>query len=125
MRKSDVLIVDDDKNICELMTEYCKNLELFRNIVIANDGAIASVKLQNQNFGLIILDMNLPKKNGLQLLNEFNKDKNSNRVENVLVVSGTLDRDLISKVTESGVKNFLIKPFDESLFKEKVTKMLS
>ena len=85
-------------------------------------------KLQNQIFGLIILDMNMPKKSGVHLLTEFAVDKtnkNKNDVKNVLVVSGTLDRDLLAKIVQSGIKNFLTKPFDEATFKEKVTKMVS
>jgi response regulator of citrate/malate metabolism len=126
--KVDLLIIEDDKAICEIMKEYCNQLNLFRNIVVAADGMIATMKLQNQIFGLILLDMNLPKKNGLAVLNEFVPDKNNkntNKIENIVIVSGTLDRDLIAKIMQRGVKNFLTKPFDEAIFKEKIKKMLS
>jgi response regulator of citrate/malate metabolism len=122
----DVLIIDDDKDICAIMKEYLSDMKCFRLIVAAHDGSVATQKLQNQKFGLIILDMNMPKKSGFDLLKEFEGTSHStNKKENVLVISGTLDRDLISKVIQRGVKNFLVKPFDEAGFKERVNKMVA
>lgn len=120
----DVLIVDDDKNICAIMKEYLEEMNCFRLIVEANDGNLASSKLQNQKFGLIILDMNMPKKSGFDLIKEF-EAPSENKKENVLIISGTLDRDLIARVIQRGVKNFLVKPFDEAAFKDKVSKMIA
>lgn len=120
----DVLIVDDDKNICEILKEYCLNMGCFKNIVFANDGIMATQKLRNQKFSLILLDMNMPKKSGLDLLGEFEKGALNQR-ESVLIVSGTLEKDLISKIIERGVKTFLVKPFDEPAFQDRVLKVLS
>ena len=121
---TDVLIIDDDKEVCELLKEYCEAMKCFRYIVMAHDGSVATQKLQNQKFGLVILDMNMPKKSGLDLIKEF-EGPSENTKDKILVVSGTLEKDLIAKVVQRGVKNFLVKPFDEAGFKEKVTKMLS
>jgi response regulator of citrate/malate metabolism len=120
----DVLIVDDDKNICAIMKEYLEEMGTFRLIVEAHDGSVASSKLQNQKFGLIILDMNMPKKSGFDLIKDF-EPPCVNKKDNVLVISGTLDRDLIARIIQRGVKNFLVKPFDEESFKDKVTKMIA
>lgn len=126
VQKVDVLIVDDDKNICDILTNYCKGLDLFKNIVVAQDGVMASLKLQNQSFGLIILDLNLPKKSGLDVLRDLAPKKGTdikNRPEDILVISGALDRTVLTNVAQQGVKNFLAKPFDEAAFKNKVTMM--
>jgi response regulator of citrate/malate metabolism len=120
----DVLIVDDDKNICEVLREYCHNMGCFKNIVFANDGIMATQKLRNQKFALILLDMNMPKKSGYDILSEFGPDT-LNQKENILVVSGTLEKDLISKILGRGVKIFLVKPFDEPTFQDRVLKILN
>lgn len=120
----DVLIVDDDKHICEILKEYCHNMGCFKNIVLANDGITATQKLRNQKFSLILLDMTMPKKSGLDILAEF--DKNAiNHKESVLVVSGTLEKSVISQVLERGIKTFLVKPFDEASFQDRVLKVLA
>jgi response regulator of citrate/malate metabolism len=120
----DVLIVEDDKNICEILREYCHNMGCFKNIVFANDGIMATQKLRNQKFALILLDLNMPKKSGVELLNEFEKGALNQR-ESVLIVSGTLEKDVIAKVISHGVKTFLVKPFDESSFQDRVIKVLA
>ncbi|MDD4974173.1 MAG: response regulator [Bacteriovorax sp.] len=120
----DVLIIDDDKNICEVLREYCHNMGCFKNIVFANDGIMATQKLRNQKFSLILLDMNMPKKSGYDILSEFGTDT-LNQKENILVVSGTLEKDLIAKILARGVKTFLVKPFDEPTFQDRVLKILN
>lgn len=120
----DVLIVDDDKNICEILKEYCINMGCFKNIVLAHDGITATQKLRNQKFALILLDMNMPKKSGYDLIAEFDTGAN-NLKEHILVVSGTLEKELIAKIIGRGVKTFLVKPFDEQSFQDRVLKILS
>lgn len=120
----DVLIVDDDKNICEILKKYCHNMGCFKNIVLANDGMMAAQKLRNQKFSLILLDMNMPKKSGLDILAEFDKEA-INQKESILIVSGSLEKDLIAKIMGQGVKTFLVKPFDEPMFQDRVLKILS
>ena len=120
----DVLIIDDDKNICEILREYCHNLGCFKNIVFAHDGVMACQKLRNQKFSIVLLDMNLPRKSGHEILSEFSSDA-LNQVDKILVVSGTLEKDLIAKLICSGFKTFLVKPFDEATFQERVLKILS
>lgn len=120
----DVLICDDDKGICEILKEYCVNMGCFKNIVIAHDGITATQKLRNQKFALVLLDISMPKKTGYDLISEF-VPGSLNVKENILIVSGTLEKDLIAKIIHNKVTNFMVKPFDETQFQEKVLKILS
>jgi two-component system chemotaxis response regulator CheY len=119
----DVLIADDDPKICEVIKQYCINLGCFRNIVIAYDGALASNKLRNQKFKIIFLDMKMPKKAGLDVIREFD-DKTLNQKSSILIVSGEIDKTILEKTVGLGVKNFLMKPFTEEEFQERVLKMI-
>jgi two-component system chemotaxis response regulator CheY len=120
----DVLICDDDKDICEILKIYCENMGCFKNIVLAHDGITATQKLGNQKFALICLDISMPKKSGYDLIGDI-RLSTINSIDNILIVSGTLEKDLIAKIFASGVKNFMVKPFDEKQFQEKVLKILS
>lgn len=120
----DVLIIEDDISICEILEDYCKKMGCFRNVLIAQDGSMASSKMRNQKFALILVDLKLPKKGGLDLVRELD-DKSVNRRSSVLIVSGTLDKTMLEKLVALGVKNFLPKPFDEAGFQEKVLKVLA
>lgn len=121
--KSDVLIIDDDKIICEVFKEYCTSLKCFNKVAVSSDAMGASFKLRNQKFGLIILDISMPGKNGFDILVREFTEKGLNKKENILVISGTLEPAIVSKLIQNGVKNFLVKPVDEEIFKEKITKM--
>lgn len=120
----DVLIVDDEKEICEILKVYCENMGCFKNIVMAHDGITATQKLRNQKFALVCLDISMPKKNGFDLIGDV-EGNNVNSKDTILIVSGTLEKDLIAKIIANGVKNFMVKPFDEKQFQEKVLRILS
>lgn len=120
----DVLICDDDKNICEILKVYCEHMGCFKTIVFAHDGITATQKLRNQKFALVCLDINMPKKSGYDLIADF-EIGGINSKDNILIVSGTLEKDLIAKIIASGVKNFMVKPFDEQSFQDKVLRILN
>ena len=121
--KRDALICDDDKDICEILKLYCENMGCFKNIVVAYDGIMGTLKLRNQKFSLICLDINMPKKSGYDLISDIEVG-GINSKESILIVSGALEKDLIAKIVGNGVKNFLVKPFDEKQFREKVLRIL-
>lgn len=122
----DVLIVDDDSEVRETLKIYCENSGLFRNVVTAADGQIAASMLNNQKFELILLDINMPRRNGTQVLEGFlGNDKNVNKLKNVVVVSGELGQALIKEVLSMGVRQFLVKPFNEEDFKDKINAVIN
>lgn len=121
----DILLVDDDIDMCELIQEYLSKTSFVRSIVVAHDGINAMTKLRNQKFDLILLDMKMPKLDGYDLLAEFKQDKhNLNSVDKVLAMSGTMDKDILTIATFHGVRNFLIKPFDDTLFMQKISNII-
>ncbi|MCP4912154.1 MAG: response regulator [Oligoflexia bacterium] len=122
-KTDDVLLIDDDRDILDTLEMYCENLGVFRNIIKAKDGSEASKKLANQTFCVILMDVNMPRKTGVDLLKEFDKT-NENTLESVIIVSGELNKNVITSAIAGGAKNFLVKPFDEDQFTEKVTGVL-
>jgi len=117
----DVLIVDDDEDICEILGEYVKSMGMFRNIVSATDGSVAIDKLRNQQFSLILLDLNLPRKNGLEVLEYIGGEK-GHSLDSVIMISGEFDENKIKKAVEFGGRCFLAKPFSQELVVDKIKK---
>lgn len=118
----DVLIVDDDLQICETMKQYCENLKVFRKILISNDGADASAKIANQEFSVILIDINIPKKTGINIFRE--NSNNKELLDKMVIVSGELDKYVLQDATNAGAKHFLVKPFTEEQFKSKIVPIL-
>lgn len=119
--QQDVLIIEDDPYVTEILIDYCEGLGCFRNIVTVSDGISATAKLLNQKFSVILLDIHLPKKNGIQVLQELGPNS-LNDHESFCIMSG--DEDVCKTVTEFNIKHFLPKPFNEAQFQEKVLNIL-
>ena len=121
---SDVIIIDDERDIVELLQLYCENMGCFRNIITARDGSEASKKLANQTFCLILLDVNMPRKSGVDLVKEIAEKDHQNDPRSVVIVSGELNKDVLTESMKRGTKNFLVKPFTEEQFQERVRSVL-
>jgi response regulator of citrate/malate metabolism len=121
----DVIIIDDDHGVLEVLELYCENLGCFRNIIKARDGSEASKKLENQKFALILLDINMPKKSGVDIIKELADKNHVNSLDSVVIVSGELNKTVLAESMKRGVKTFLVKPFDETQFIERVKGILA
>ncbi len=120
----DIIIVDDEKDIIATIEMYCEQVGIFRHIIKAYDGIEAGIKINNQSFSVIVLDINLPKKNGIDLLKIIGESK-GNEISKVILISGGMSKDHIAHATNMGVKHFLVKPFDASAFADKLKKVLT
>ena len=121
-KRTSILIVEDDLDIRAIFQNFFENLGYFDNIVVAQDGIEAHLKLRNQKFDFIILDFNIPKKNAAILVEQAQMlEMDLNRV---LICSGELDKNKLQDLISMGIRNFLTKPCTLTDLQEKVNKML-
>lgn len=106
MDNKKILIVDDDKNICELLRLYLEK-DGFSTIV-ANDGGEALHQAQITNPDLILLDIMMPVLDGWQVCREIRKNSN------VPIIMLTAKGETFDKVLglELGADDYVTKPFD-------------
>jgi len=120
----DVIIIDDEQSVIDVLEMYCENLGCFRSIITATDGAMGAKKLANQKFSLILLDVNMPKRKGGDIIKEMALGTSENVIESICVVSGNIDKAFLTEALELGVKHYMVKPFTEEQFQEKAKKVL-
>jgi len=101
-----ILVVEDESAIRELIRDSLALIEIETDG--ACDGLEALNKLRRQKFNLIILDLNLPKIDGLALLSKI-RDEGSHIP--VLVLSARSQRDDITQGLKIGADDYLVKPF--------------
>ncbi|MDD5230654.1 MAG: sigma-54 dependent transcriptional regulator [Candidatus Marinimicrobia bacterium] len=106
--KKRIMVVDDDRYICSTL------VELFQNdgfeMDIAYTGTEAVDKFSNSNFDLVLLDINLPKMTGLEVLREIR------RLEpDVAVIMATAKADVATIVEsiKAGAENYITKPYHD------------
>lgn len=106
MQKEKILIVDDDKNICELLRMYLEKEGY--TVVMAHNGVDAVSKFGNENPDLILLDIMLPQLDGWQVCREIRK------ISEVPIIMLTAKDEVFDKVLglELGADDYVTKPFD-------------
>ena len=104
-----ILIIDDEKDICFLISEILKDENYLTYSALNSDEAIA--KFNELNPDLVILDVWLSnsKLDGIEILKEFKK--NNNNVP-VIIISGDGTVDLAVKAIKNGAYDFIEKPFN-------------
>jgi len=92
-----VLVVDDDKNICELLRLYLEKEGY--GVILAHDGEEAVVKFNALKPDIILLDIMLPGIDGWQVCREIRKKSKVETFDKVLGL-------------ELGADDYIVKPFD-------------
>ena len=111
MSKTKLLIVDDNKALADMIEEYFKN---DKNIMVSlkeysGEDGIKTIENKINEYDVIILDLIMPKKDGLFVLEEMKNKK----INKPVIVSTSYNSDeMIRKVSEYGVTYFLLKPYD-------------
>lgn len=121
----DILVIDDEPDFLELYETIITPLKLFRNVITAGDGSQALKKIQNQEFSLVIMDVRMPKMDGIKVLSslhssEFQKSLNGKKLPPILLVSGNIDGELAQQALKYKIKNILTKPFGKDDLIQKI-----
>ena len=101
-----VLIVDDDKNICDLLRVYLEKEGY--STIISNEGTEAMVKFNSLNPDNVLLDIMLPGMDGWQICKEIRK------ASDTPIIMLTAKSEIFDKVLglELGADDYIVKPFD-------------
>ncbi|MEG0570767.1 MAG: response regulator transcription factor [Oscillospiraceae bacterium] len=106
MNQTKILVVDDDKNICELLRLYLEKEGY--SVLLSHDGPEAVIKFNALNPDLVLLDIMLPGLDGWQVCREIRKKSN------VPIIMITAKGETFDKVLglELGADDYVVKPFD-------------
>jgi len=110
-----ILVVEDNPHDVEIMVRALKRGQIRNELIIARDGQEALDMLHTAvNPGLILLDLNLPRKNGHEVLQEIRIDPNLRRIPVIILTASTREEDVVRSY-DLGVNTFISKPveFDE------------
>ena len=113
-----VLVVDDSRTLRMILSESLAALGI-RDITVANDGAKAMARLKEERFDLMLLDMEMPEMDGLEVLLALRAEKALKSLS-VIVISGISSLERAYKCIENGADDYLPKPFNPVLFKARV-----
>lgn len=113
-----ILVVDDDRDIAELIEQYLKNNGY--SVFKACDGIEALSLLSTENVDLIILDVMMPELNGIQTCLKIRQSQN---VPIIFLTAKGEDSDIVHGLSAGG-DDYIVKPFSSVVLLAKVATLL-
>ena len=130
--EAEILLVEDNPKDVELTLHALRKENLCNCIHVARDGEEALDFLfcrgaySNRSFDhppkLIVLDLKLPKVDGLEVLRTIKKDTRTHAIPVAVLTSSKEDRDLVDSY-KYGVNSYIQKPLDFNQFRETVKQL--
>ena len=128
----EILLVEDNPNDVELTLRALKKRNLANRVVVVSDGeeALAFIfaegsyshrKIENSP-KVIVLDLKLPKVDGLEVLRRVKGDERTKRIPVVVLTSSREECDVI-KSYKLGVNSYIVKPVDFEKFMTSVSEI--
>lgn len=113
-----VLVVDDDFMVARIHRSYVERLPGFRVLGEAHTAAAALQSVQAQQPDLVLLDVYLPDRSGLDVLREVRAMPGI--APDVVVITAARDVDTVRAAMHGGVANYLVKPFTFATFADRM-----
>ncbi len=127
-----ILLAEDNPDDILITKKALKEAQMVNQLYIVRDGEEACAFLKHEGQyqdpatsprpGLILLDINMPKLNGLEVLRRIKSDPELKRIPVVMLTSSKRDEDVVTGY-DSGCNSFLQKPVEFERFVELVKQM--
>lgn len=119
-KHSEVVLIEDNPHDAELITMVLQSKNITAEVVWFKDGeeviqALQSGILLNYNPKLILLDLKLPKVEGVKVLKEIKAHQHARLVPVVVLTSSSQESDRLSSY-QSGANSYVVKPIDYNDF---------
>ena len=126
MKNLKILLIEDDLIEVMKFKRALSSLNLKHNIIEAQDGERALKILQSYvNLpDLILLDLNMPKVNGIEFLSILKKDGILKYIPTVILTTSSNEKDLV-ECYKIGIAGYILKPLKYDQYVSKIDKLLA
>jgi len=115
MKKTKIVIADDNREFCEILNRLISSYEEFEVTGIAKDGIEALQVLEKERPDVLILDIIMPHLDGLEVLERLHKFEDG-YFPKVIVLSAVGQDKITQRAIELGAQYYVVKPFDFQVF---------
>ncbi|MBE6058125.1 sporulation transcription factor Spo0A, partial [Clostridium sp.] len=122
--KINVIIADDNKEFCNILSDYLLNQRDIMVTGIANDGVEALKLVEEKKPDLIILDIIMPHLDGLGVLEKLNSI-DITPMPRVIVLSAVGQDKITQRAINLGADYYVVKPFDMDVFTKRIRQMFN
>lgn len=121
--KIKILIVDDNKEFCEIVAEYLSREKDIEVIGMANDGFQAIEMIKSQKPDIVVLDIIMPHLDGLGVLEKLNTI-DLDKMPNIIVLSAVGQDKITQRALALGADYYIVKPFDMQIFVKRIRQLM-
>ena len=114
-----LMVVDDNESLVGMLKDYFEDHKKINIVNEAYNGldAVKKIEENKDNFDVLLLDLIMPKKDGIYVLEELKKKG----IEKPVVIGTSFNADeTIARVSKYNPKHFILKPFDMSDLEDKI-----
>jgi two-component system response regulator (stage 0 sporulation protein A) len=115
LEKKKVLIADDNREFCEILSKFLLKEGDFEVVGTAKDGLDVLDKIKEENPDILILDIIMPHLDGLGVLESLHK-LDLEKIPKVVVLSAVGQDKITQKAINLGADYYVVKPFDFKTF---------
>lgn len=115
------VLVADDSGVMRKIIIRALNACGITDIVEASDGAEAIAHFGKQAFDLVMTDWNMPEKTGLEVVVTL---RATGTDVPIIMITTEAERSQIMEAIQAGVNDYLTKPFEASVLREKIEKLV-
>ena len=116
-----ILVVDDFSATRAIVINYLSKLG-YKNTVEAEDGFSALARLKSVLFDLVVTDWSMSDMSGLDLLKQMRADSDLTHIPVLMVTSEDLQGNIVTAI-KAGLNDYIVRPFEEHTFKQKLEKI--
>jgi len=121
-KKIKILIIDDNKEFCEILSEFLNSQSDIEVVGTALDGLEGYDMIMEKKPDVVILDIIMPHLDGLGVLEKVNSTLNKNRP--IFIILSAVGQDRITqKALSLGAEYYVIKPFDMKVLASRIRQL--
>lgn len=125
MEKLNVAIFDDNQRMLELVSDVLESDNDMTVVGSARNGEEAYELIRKKEPDVVLLDLIMPKLDGMEIMNRVKKDHSIQKQPEFIVLSAVGDDRITEDAFRMGAKYFIMKPFDPQMVRNRIKMMRS
>lgn len=118
-----IVLVDDNREFCQLLEEYLNEQENFAVVGVAYNGVEGLKLVREKEPDILVLDLIMPHLDGIGVMEELNRQNLSGKIKTIILTAFGQE-EVTKRVVELGASYYIMKPFDLDKLAERIRQMM-
>ena len=118
-----IVLVDDNREFCQLLEEYLNDQEEFEVVGVAYNGVDGLKLIKEKDPDVLVLDLIMPHLDGIGVMEEMNRTNLANDLKTIILTAFGQE-EVTKRVVELGANYYIMKPFDLDKLVDRIKQMM-